>query len=212
MAVTLSRPEEGGGMRITERRKRLVHISLYARGLPSWRWRGPTTFEGRGCRRSVTPSDGSMSLLGGRSNVPAVDFNHDLARQSTSTFRAMYVQQILGRHHVPIEHLTTDYPDLAQPGGCCGMIPPLVGISGIDLCCRREFAARHREGDTLGQSGYGVDRSASACRPMCVAVARAAVPRGLRPAPRHRRSVPVPVQLASTTGLAGRRSVWRAED
>lgn len=199
-------------MRITERRKRLVHISLYARGLPSWRWRGPTTLEGRGCRRSVTPSDGFMSLLGDRSNVSALDFNHDLARQSTSTFRAMYAQQILGPAPRPRQTPNDGLSDLAQPGGCCGMIPPLVVISGSDLWLWREFAARHREGDTLGQTGDRVDRSASACRPMCVAVARAAVPRGVRPAPRHRRSVPVPVQLTSTTGLAGRRSVWRAED
>ena len=34
-------------MRITERRKGLVHISLYDGGLPSVRWRGPTAFEER---------------------------------------------------------------------------------------------------------------------------------------------------------------------
>ena len=199
-------------MRTTERRKRLVHISLYDRGLPSGRWRGPTAFEGHGCRRSVTPSDGFMSLPGDRSNVLAMDLNHDLARQGRSTCRAMYAQQILGPAPCPRRTPNDGLSDLAQPGGCCGMIPPLVGISGSDLWLRREFAARHREGDTLGQTGDRVDRSAWACRPIRVAVAQAAVPRGLHPAPRHRRSVPVPMQLTSTTGCAGHGPVWRAED
>ena len=123
----------GGGMRITERRKGLVHISLYDGGLPSVRWRGPTAFEGHGCRRSVTPSDGFMSLLGDRSNVLAGDLNHDLARQGWSTRRAKYAQQILGPAPRPRRTPNDGLSDLALAGGCCGMIPPLVGISGSDL-------------------------------------------------------------------------------
>jgi hypothetical protein len=171
-------------MCITERCKGLIHISLCSRGLPSAPQRGPTAIAGHRRRRSVTPAGRIHVTAQCRSNVLAMEFNHDRARQRWSTCKETYVQQILGRHRVPIEHLTTDYPDLAQPGGCCGMIPPLVGISGSDLWLRRKFAARHREGDTLGQTGDRVDRSASACRPMCVAVAQA----------------------------AGRRSVWRTED
>jgi hypothetical protein len=47
-------------MCITERRKGLVHIPLFDRGWPSGLRRGPTVFDGHGCRRSVTPSDGIM--------------------------------------------------------------------------------------------------------------------------------------------------------
>jgi hypothetical protein len=199
-------------MCITERRKGLVHISLFDRGWPSGLRRGPTVFEGHGCGRSVTPSDGITSLFSGRSNVLAMDFSDDFARQGCSTCRATYAQQSLDRQHVPVERTTTGLSDLAQAGGCCGMIPPLVDISGSDLWLQYEFAARYREGGTLGQTGDRVDRRASACRPMCVAIAQAAVPRGLHTAPRHRRPVPIAAQLTSTTECAGRRAVWRTGD
>jgi hypothetical protein len=212
MAATLSRLEEGGGMCITERCKGLIHISLCGRGLPSGPQRGPTAIAGHRCRRSVTPARRIHVTAECRSNVVAMDFNHDRARQCWSTCGATYVQQILDRQHVPVERITTGLSDLAQPGGCCGMIPPLVGISGSDLWAQYELAARHREGGTLGQTGDRVDRSASASRPMCVAIAQAAVPKGLHPTSRHRRSVPIPAQLMSTTGGAGRRSTRRAED
>ena len=198
-------------MCIIERRKGLVHISLFDRGWPWGLRRGPTVFEGHGCGRSVTPSDRFMSPLGDRSNVLAMDLKHDLARQGWSTCRAMYAQQILGPAPRPRRKPNDGLSDLAQAGGCCGMIPPLVGISGSDLWLRHQFA-RYREGGTLGQTGDRVDRRASACRPMCVAIAQAAVPRGLHPAPRHRRPVPIAAQLTSTTECAGRRAVWRTGD
>src|SRR5258705_3742362 len=114
-------------MCITERWKGLVHISLFHRELPSRPRRhrrgaqagpcGPTEFEDRHCRRAATPTDGIMSLFSGRSNALASGYSDDLARQGWSTCRLMYSQQILDRHRVPVERVTTDYPILPTPGG-----------------------------------------------------------------------------------------------
>jgi len=104
-------------MCITERRKGLVHISLFDRGWPSGLRRSPTAFEGHGCRRSVTPSDRFMSPLGDRSNA--------LAGTSATISRAKAVQRAGQRmlskvwigNTFPSNAPRRDYPILPKPGG-----------------------------------------------------------------------------------------------
>ena len=106
------------------------------------------------------------------------------------------------------------FTDIAQHGGWCGMILPLVVISGSDLFRRATFGEddRAREGGTLGQRDGKVDRSGSAGRPTLVAITRPAVPERLDVAPRRPRQFPMSTHVTSLTECAGRRPARRTED
>lgn len=116
---------------ITERCKEVLHIPLcdsrpFLASRP-----GPTSVRGYRCRHLVTS---------------------DLF---INTAKLWYTTQSanIWRFQEPRKDRDEYSPDLAQPGGGCGMIPPLVVISGSDLLRLTAFVEddRQREGGTLGQ-------------------------------------------------------------